>query len=334
MPQAQINENKAENARQSLYLIMAMAAILSLIGGSMWGLYGIVAAIVLTGVGVFFGRRISPRVVLAMYKAKPILNSNSPRLYSIFDQLCERAELDPKPGLFYIPSKVPNAFAVGHDQTAAVALTDGLLRIMNEREIQGIMAHEISHLSHRDTHVMGIADTMSRLTVFLSRVGLLMMLFSLATIFYDGDPLWYLLRGTLLFFAPTISVLLQLALSRSREFNADMGAIELTGDPYGLASALEKLDRLSDHQSFWKKILYPNYREPQPALLRTHPDTDLRIEKLLKLAQAQQRAVPHGQQPYVRPVRVMNQHPRRVEIGFQPRIRRRPKYHIMSGIFH
>ena len=334
MPQARINENKSVNARQSLYLILAMAAILSLIGWVMWGRYGVVAAIVLTGVGVFFGRRISPRVVLAMYKARPILNSNSPKLYGMFDELCQRAQLSPRPGLFYVPSKVPNAFAVGHDKTAAVAVTDGLLRIMNERELNGILAHELSHLIHRDTHVMGIADTMSRLTVFISRVGLFMMLFSLTTFFSGGDPLWYLLRGMLLFFAPTISVLLQLALSRSREFNADMGAIELTHDPYGLASALEKLDRLSDHQSFWKKILYPNYREPQPALLRTHPDTDLRIKKLLELAQIQQQLPAQLQRPVRRPVRMLNQHPRRLQIGFGPRIRRRPRYHIMSGIFH
>ena len=202
---------------------------------------------------------------------------------------------------------------------------------MNPREMEGILAHEISHLWHRDTFVMGIADTIARITSLLSRIGLIMMLFS----FTMGEDLpWYFVRGLLLFFAPTITVLLQLALSRAREFNADMGAVELTGDPYGLASALDKLERMIQPQSMWRKILTPGYKQTQPALLRTHPDTEERIKRLLELAKALEVEQPGPRQAQrMAPRARSSQGPRRISIGYDQRARHKPRYHIMSGIF-
>ena len=349
MPEQQIAKHQSGNSFQSMVLIVGLTLILVLNGFLLLGLAGLGIALAVAAFGVFFSQRVSPRVVLNMYQARPILNHSAPQLYEIFHDLCHKAKLDPMPGLFFVPSKVPNAFAVGHDETAAVAITDGLLRIMNPRELEGILAHEVAHLQHRDTHVMGLADTLSRITTMLSRIGLFLMFLSLGSLFVGGNPLWFLLRGLILFFSPTVALLLQFALSRSREFNADLGAVRLTGDPYGLASALERLDRLSDHISFWQRILSPQRREPQPALLRTHPDTDERIRILLSLATSQQQAPPRPSRnramfpkPRVRvPIQVLEDYrsqvrqrrPERIVIADTPRVRKRPRYRIMSGIF-
>ncbi len=334
MPLEHIKVNKSQNSFHSLILIVSMILLLGLIGWTLFGFWGCVIAIGLAVLGILLGERISPRVVLKMYKARPILPNHSPELAEMFYLLCRRAELDPLPGLFYIPTKLPNAFSVGHDETAAVAVTDGLLRTMNPRELQGILAHEISHLAHRDTHVMGLADTIARITSMLSRIGLLMMFFSLSSLFTGSDPFWFLLRGLLLFCAPAITIILQLALSRKREFNADMGAIELTGDAYGLASALDKLERLAQPQSIWRKILAPGQRQTQPAILRTHPETEERIKKLLAIARKSDSQIPTERvvPPRMAPaVRVSS--PRRIPIGFEERVRAKPKYRIMSGVF-
>lgn len=329
-----IPANKSSNSFQSFVLILFMSAILSVIGWVMFGTWGVVVAIGLAVFSVLFSPHISPRLVLKMYRAKPILPSQSPQVAEMFYMLCRRAELDPLPGLFYVPTKLPNAFAVGHDKSAAVAITDGLLRAMNPRELEGILAHEISHLWHRDTYVMGLADTIARVTSMMSRIGLIMMFFSLSTIFTGEDTMWYLLRGMLLFFAPMVTVLLQLALSRSREFNADMGAVELTNDPYGLASALDKLERLAQPQSIWRKILMPGQKQTQPAILRTHPETEERIKRLLSIAKQMEMARPET--PVISPrmappVRVRQ--PRRLHVGFDAPVRTKPRYRIMSGIF-
>ena len=349
MSKQKITKHQTGNSFQSFILILGMALILGLNGFLLLGLPGLGIALGLAIFGVLFSQRVSARLVLRSYKAQPILNHSAPELYEIFHRLCRKAELDPMPGLFFVPSKVPNAFAVGCDETAAVAVTDGLLRIMNPREVEGILAHEVAHLQHRDTHVMALADTLSRITTYLSRVGLLLMVCCLGSFFVGWNPLWFLLRGLLLFFSPTFAMLLQFALSRAREFNADLGAVRLTHDPYGLASALERLDRLSDHISFWQQILSPRRREPQPALLRTHPDTEERIRILLSLAAAQQQEPPQprsvrpssGRRTVRVPVqeletyrsKVRQQRPDRIVIADTPRVRKRPRYRIMSGIF-
>lgn len=311
-----------------------MSALLAGIGWLMFGWWGLGIAIGLALFGVLAGPKLSPRIVLKMYKARPILPSQSPQLAEIFYMLCRRAELDPLPGLFYVPTKMPNAFAVGHEETAAVALTDGILRAMNPRELEGILAHEVSHLRHRDTYVMGLADTISRLTALFSRIGLMMMFFSLSAVFTGENTMWFLLRGLGLFFAPAIAVLFQLALSRSREFNADMGAVELTNDPYGLASALDKLDRMFKPQATWKKVLAPGTRQQHPAILRTHPPTDERIKRLMTVAKAMEVERPASPVYAARMApRVVVSNPRRLRVGFGTPVKEKPRYRIMSGIF-
>ncbi|MEM7457035.1 MAG: zinc metalloprotease HtpX [Planctomycetota bacterium] len=339
MPLTNLKKNKATNSLHSILLIFGMTVVMAVIGWALANVTGMIAAIVLALISVILGERISPRIILRMYKARPILPNRCPELAEMFHQLCRRAELEAMPGLYYIPSKMPNAFAVGHDKTAAVAVTDGLLRMMNPRELEGVLAHEVAHLRHRDTYVMGLADTISRITSTISRIGLIMMLFGFSALFFSSDStLWFVFRGLILFFAPTATVLLQLALSRSREFNADLGSVELTGDPYGLASGLDKLDRLGTQISLWQKVLTPGRNQQQPALLRTHPPTRERIERLVALTTTQQAQIPAPVRQLSRPtsmspVRVRDTRPRKIEIGFEPRVRRKPRYHILSGTY-
>ena len=322
----EIQSNKSTNRIHSVLLILAMVAILAIVGLLIFGPVGFVLAILFAGGSMIFGRKVSVAWVMRMYKASLLTPQQAPQLTQMFRELVSKAELDHMPQLYYIPTRMPNAFATGFKNNTAVAVTDGILRTMNRREINGILAHEVAHLMHGDTNVMALADTMSRLVATVCRMGLFFLIFSgLASVLSGGITLWMILGGLLMFFAQTIMILLQLALSRTREFNADLGAVQLSGDALGLASALRKLERMvSPQRSIWGKIVRPGPKRAQPAFLRTHPPTDERIERLLEHspdAQAiqfdQARAhVPQG--------------PRK--LTFTPsRVRERPRYRFGHG---
>ena len=321
----QISENKATNRFHSVLLILAMAALLSVVGFMLLGGFGFVLAIGLTIGSVFFARRVSLAMVMRVYKARVIKQHEAPALFESFIRLYKKSGLSHQPTLLYVPTRMPNAFATGHGKNSAVAVTDGLVRMMNLRELEGIIGHELAHLMHRDTKVMSLADSMSRLVSTACRLGFFMLLMSgFASIFGSGGGLRVLLAFAVMFFSPTLMVLLQLALSRSREFNADLGAVQLTGDALGLASALNKLERISSGGSFWQKILRPGGRRAQPAMLRTHPPTEERVNRLMEHA---------GQEPIARPRISPTPQPRRVQVEM-PRVRPRPRYRVMTGLWH
>jgi heat shock protein HtpX len=175
-----------------------------------------------------------------------------------------------------------NAFAAGRRAEAVLAVTDGLLHRLSARELAGVLAHELTHVQHNDIGVMGVADVVSRLTSLLSLVGQALVLIDLPLILFSDRAMPWLALLVLLS-APTLSALLQLALSRSREFDADLGAVRLTGDPTGLACALEKLDYYPSGR--WGHIFPPGRRTPPPSLLRSHPATQERIRRLRALAE-------------------------------------------------
>ena len=299
-----------------------MTALASVIGWLLLGQFGVVLAIGLTVFGLLFGQRASAAIVLRMYKAKPLQPHESPELFGIYETLCQRANLNPLPVLHYIPSRMPNAFAVGYGKDAAVAVTDGILRMMNSREIAGILAHELTHVRCHDTKVMGIADMVSRTIAMLSRMGLFMMIFSFPAMIAGGG-LKFLITGALLFFAPAGAIMLQLALSRTREFNADRGAAELTRDPMGLASALAKLERKAP-RGLWEKIFKPARPQQQPAMLRTHPPTDDRIAELKEMAAAIGNVAASETVPQFRHFQVEDA---------KPRVRKPPAYHWLMGFW-
>jgi heat shock protein HtpX len=171
---------------------------------------------------------------MRLYRARPVSAQEAPALWNAVQALTERAGLPRWPELYYLPSQVMNAFAVGTPVNSAIGLTDGLLRHLDLREIVGVLAHEISHVHNNDLRVMGLADLFSRGTSILSLLGQILLLLNLPLILFTQVTVnWWAIA--LLVFAPNLSALAQLALSRTREFDADLNAARLTGDPEGLA---------------------------------------------------------------------------------------------------
>lgn len=284
MNPANARRHRLGNALQSVLLVAAMAGLLGLLGWVVAEIQGLIVAIVACLLVALLGPRISPRLVLRMYRAGVIRAQQAPRLYAILQELSRRAGLSRMPQLYYIPSPMLNAFAVGDRDNAAIAMTDGLLRNLDERELTGVLAHELSHVRHNDMWVMNLADIIGRMTVALSQFGLFMLFFGLPLVLLGAIDI-SLPMVLLLIFAPTLTALLQLALSRTREYDADLGAVELTGDLPGMIAALRKLER---RQGGWmERIFMPGRRQPEPALLRTHPQTEERIARLRELAPRQ-----------------------------------------------
>jgi heat shock protein HtpX len=274
---------RQHRALNTLHTWLLAAGSLALLGVTAWaiaGLTGIVYAIAFGGLTLAAARRVSPTMVLRMYKAEQVTPHNFPAGYRLIHELADRAGLPVAPKLHVIPSKMLNAFAVGRREDSAIAVTDGLLRSLTLRELAGVLAHEMTHIANEDIKVMSLADMVSRMTSTLSTVGMLAILFNLSGFF--GHIPWL---GVLAMIAsPTIGGLLQMALSRTREFDADYGAALLTGDPDGLSSALIKLERAQGRR--WESMMLPGGRIPDPSLLRTHPATEERIVRLTQLKSA------------------------------------------------
>ena len=229
--------------------------------------------------------KFSPRFILSIYQAQLLSLQTAPSLYDMLLHLSRKAGLQHVPKLYYLPSPVLNSFTLGEKTEASIVLSDGLLRSLDSREMFGVLAHEVSHLSNNDIRVMSFADFMSRLTAYMALFGYVLLIAYLPIyLFEEAVYPWALV--VLLVSAPNLSSLMQLALSRSREFDADQKAVQLTGDAYGLASALKKLESV---QTNWlQQILIPNYKRSEPSVLRTHPSTHQRVERLMKIAEAEQ----------------------------------------------
>lgn len=270
--------HRAQNDLHTILLIFGMVILLSVSG---YLLFGVIGLLILVAGGAFFifgGQSVSPKLVLRMYKAKPVAVEKDTQLFVIVEELVKRAGLTNMPQLYYIPSKMINAFATGSRENALIGITDGILRALNGSEIAAVLAHEISHIKNNDIRVMRIADMISRVTHFLSGIGQLLLLINLPLVFSgQGNISWFAIG--ILIFAPNIAALMQLGLSRAREYDADLGAAELTQNPRALASALEKIERL--HAGLLQKIMLPGRKVPEPSLLRTHPHTSDRIERLM-----------------------------------------------------
>ena len=240
---------------------------------------GVLWALVLGGISLLTATGVSPQMVLRMYGARPIHAAEFPQGWAVLHELAEKAGLPAVPRLHYVPSRVLNAFAVGRPDNAAVAVTDGLIRGLTLRQLRSVLAHEISHIRNGDLRVMALADVVSRMTGMMSAVGLFMLFLNLPYLAAERVPVPW--AGILLLMAaPTLGSLLQLALSRAREYEADFDAAGLTGDPEGLASALMLLERRQG--ALWE-LAMPGVRIPDPSLLRSHPRTEARVARLMAL---------------------------------------------------
>ncbi|MEN0001979.1 MAG: zinc metalloprotease HtpX, partial [Pseudomonadota bacterium] len=202
--------HRALNSTHTALLISGSLALLAITAWAIAGATGIFYALVFGAISMMAARRVSPAMVLRMYKAKPVNAANWPLGHQMINELARRAELPAVPKLYVVPSKMMNAFAVGRLDDSAVAVTDALIRQLTARELAGVMAHEVTHIKNEDIKVMSIADMVSRFTSTLSMMGFIAILFNISGFF--GTVPW--LGVLAMIIAPTIGSLLQLALSR------------------------------------------------------------------------------------------------------------------------
>lgn len=268
------------NRLQTALLVLTLLGIAAVAGSLLLGDGGLWLALAAAGFTLLLEPAAASGLTLRLYGARPLHPDEAPDLWAVLRELAARAGLPTVPVPHYVPSGVVNAFATGSKHHAAIALTDGLLRSLTPRELTGVLGHEIAHIANEDLRVMGLADSISRLTHLLALLGQLAIVLSLPALLLGVTEVnWPALL--LLAVAPQLALLAQLGLSRVREFDADRLAAELTGDPHGLASALAKIERVSRS---WRAWLLPGWGNPEPSWLRTHPATAERIERLLELA--------------------------------------------------
>lgn len=277
------------NQFKTLALLSVLSALLIsvsyyTIGGTGGVVIGILIAAV-TNLGSWF---YSDKIALAAHRAQPVTKAEAPELYATVEKLAAKAEI-PVPGVYILPTESANAFATGRDpEHAAVAVTQGIMKMLPAEELEGVIAHELSHIMNRDTLTQAVAATIAGAIAFLAQILQYSMWFGGGSRDEDGpNPL--VLMATLIF-APMAATVIQLGISRTREFAADAGAAELTGNPRALASALKRLEAsarqmpMSGNPAFEPlMIMHAVPKQMFSGLFSTHPATDKRVERLLAL---------------------------------------------------
>ena len=299
LSESSLKQASLKNQLHTLALLCIMAAFSWLLGAWLFGPDFALIAVIMGLAGLLLAPAISTSVLMKAYGAKPLTPYQAPELHTISREISRRAGLASTPDLYYVPVGTMNAFATGNRSNAAIGLSHGLLQRLTLEEIAGVLAHEISHIRYNDTRVMAIAETFANITRTLSLIGQFTLFFSLPMILM-GLVQISLLPLLLLIMAPGLSALIQLAISRRREYQADMSSAQLLGTPEPLISALLKLDQ---QNSYWERF----YRASSDnSLLRTHPKTAERVAALRDL-------YPHYPGPHDRLIigsrREQGQHP-------------------------
>ena len=274
------------NVFKTTFLLGTLTGLLLLFGQVFGGRTGMIIAFGFAIVMNFGSYWFSDKIVLAMFRAKPISESDDPELISIVRNLATRAGL-PMPRVYRIPQPTPNAFATGRNpENAVVAVTDGIRSLLTPEELSGVIAHELAHIGHRDILISSIAATLA---------GAIMMLGSMAKwalIFGGGRDKDDNIFGTLLmaFLAPIAAIIIQMAVSRSREYQADQTGARIAGNPDSLASALEKLTMASKRVPMASSpatshmfIVKPFSGKSVLGLFSTHPPVEKRVERLREM---------------------------------------------------
>jgi heat shock protein HtpX len=270
------------NTFKTALLLTALTLLMMAIGRYFGGQNGMFLALVIAGIMNFVSYFFSDKIALATYRAQPVTREELPRVYAIVERLSQKMGI-PMPKLFVIPTDSPNAFATGRNpQHASVAVTAGILNLLNEEELEGVLAHELGHVNNRDILISSIAATIAGAITYLGRFGL----------FFGGGNSEDRRGGgigalLMLILAPIAAMMIQMAVSRSREYNADETGAKLTGNPYALASALSKLDAYSRRAPMIASpstahlfIIQPLLGMNFGSLFSTHPPIAKRIERL------------------------------------------------------
>lgn len=264
-------------------LMAFMIVLFALIGNSIGGSQGLAIAFVIAVVMNFGSYWFSDKIVLNMYRATEVGPDDAPDLYTMVDRLRQRADL-PMPKVYIIPSEQPNAFATGRNpQNSAVAVTDGIVRLLNRAELEGVIGHELAHIKNRDILTSSIAATMASAITLLSRF---------AIFFGGGRDRNALVDLLMLFLAPVAAFLIQMAISRSREYVADRDGAFISENPRALANALARLQQGVEHipmdadaSTAHMFIISPLFGSMGglKSLFRTHPPAEERIQRLLAM---------------------------------------------------
>ncbi|WP_022853433.1 zinc metalloprotease HtpX [Thermodesulfatator atlanticus] len=280
------------NTLKTFMLLAALTALFVICGQLIGGKVGAIFALVLAGVMNFFAYWYSDKLALKMSGARPVSPSEAPELHQLVAKLAAQAGI-PKPRVYIIPTETPNAFATGRDpEHAAVAVTAGIMRILNRDELEGVLAHEIAHIKNRDILISSIAAVLAGAIAYLADMASWSLLFGgFSSDDEDNGILGYVGIFLMIILAPLAAMIIQMAVSRSREYLADATGAKICRCPLSLARALEKLDQ-------WNKRI-PMQVNPAQAqmfivnplsgsslykLFSTHPPIEDRIAKLVEIA--------------------------------------------------
>lgn len=270
-------------------LMAGIVALFVVVGGMIGGRSGMMIALAFAVATNFFAYWFSDKMVLRMYNAQEVDETTAPQFYRMVRELAARAGL-PMPRVYLINEDAPNAFATGRNpENAAVAATTGILRVLSERELRGVMAHELAHVRHRDILISTISATMAGA---ISAIANFAMFFGGRD--EEGRPTNPIAGIAVAILAPIAASLIQMAISRAREFEADRGGAEISGDPTALAAALDKIHRYAEGVPFsaaeanpstaQMMIVNPLFGGSVAKLFSTHPDTGERISRLMEMA--------------------------------------------------
>jgi heat shock protein HtpX len=277
------------NWMKTAILMAGITALFGAVGAALGGQQGMLLALGFALVSNVFAYWFSDRMVLRMYGAREVDAASAPQFHGMVRELAERAGL-PMPRVYLIDEDAPNAFATGRNPShAAVAATTGLLRVLSARELRGVMAHELAHVKHRDILISTVSATMA---------GAISALANFAMLFggrdAEGRPANPVAALAVAFLAPIAAMLIQMAISRAREFEADRLGAEIAGDPRALASALEKIHRHArgvpleaaerHPETAQMMIMNPLSGGGLRGLFSTHPSTEERVDRLLRMA--------------------------------------------------
>ena len=268
------------NTLKVILLISMLSGLLMIVGYILGRGKGIIIALILSVVMNFGSYWFSDTIVLKMYNARPVTQADAPEFYAVVESLATRANI-PMPNLYLLPSESPNAFATGRDEHhAAVAVTAGLMNMMTRNELEGVIAHELSHIKHKDILISTMAATIASAVVLLSRWSL----------FFGNDDRSMVGAVAVAIVAPVAATMVQMAISRSREYEADAGSARVTGNPEALASALGKLSNLTKQVPMGANpatahmfIVNPLSGSAVMNLFSTHPPIEKRIERLREM---------------------------------------------------
>lgn len=272
------------NLLQSTLMLSAMTALLALIGYVLAGRDGLIITAFFAVSFLTFGRGASKIWMLRAIGAVKLRPNQAPVIHAILAELCLRARLARVPDIHLMESETMFGFSAGNSENdAAIVLTAPLVQGLSAREIASVLAHEVSHIASGDLAVMGMADVITRMTRTLSMLGVFLIILNIPLAASGGQHLpWGALM--LLLIAPFSSFLMQMALSRSREFEADHAAVDICGDPSALAGALEKLE--VQQRSLLRHVFLPHKPGSEPSLLRSHPITEERVQRILSQSPA------------------------------------------------